>query len=127
MNYTMYITNFSCTYKLHDDDDQEDIYRAQFLQVFNLTKWDDNMINIETDKLYKLCRQKKEFPVLVNKLKQSSEIKTLLSIMGEGDDILFKCLFRFEVFDVAHKYFCNVIENKAFDEEIFSHLLNNIK
>lgn len=123
----MYITNFACTYKMHDIDDQEDMYRAQFLQVFNLKEWDDNIINAETEKLYTLCKTKKEFPILINKLKQSSELKTLMFIMGEGDDILFKCLFRFELFDVAHKYFCNVIENKAFDEKTLSHVLNQIK
>lgn len=55
----MYITNFACTYKLHDEEDQEDVYRAQFLQAFNLNEWDDNKINEETDKLYSLCKTKR--------------------------------------------------------------------
>ena len=54
----MYITNFACTYKLHDEEDQEDVYRAQFLQAFNLNEWDDNKINEETDKQAVIARGK---------------------------------------------------------------------
>ncbi len=69
----MYITNFACTYKMHEEEDQEDLYRAQFLAAFNLTEWDDTKINAETEKLYSICKTQQEFPMLINKLKQSDE------------------------------------------------------
>ena len=124
----MYITNFICTYKLHDEDIQEDMYRTQFLQAFNLNSWEDEQINKETNNLYNLCNTKKEFPELLDKLRQSDKLKLLISIMGESDNIvLFKCLFRFELFDLAHKYFCNVVEDKPHDKKIVTELLENIK
>lgn len=123
----MYITNFVCTYKLHDDEVQEDMYRMQILQAFHLTSWDDDQINKETDRLYDLCNKTERFSELLDKLKKSTELQFIISIMGENDNVvLFKCLFRFELFDLAHKYICNVIENKPYDK-IFMELLDIIK
>ena len=123
----MYITNFVCTYKLHDDDIQEDMYRAQFLQAFGLKTWDDEQINKKTNTLYDLCSTTPEFSELLDKLRKAETLQLLISLMGESDDIVFKCLFRFELFDLAHKYFCNVIENKPYDKKLLSELLDGIK
>jgi hypothetical protein len=123
----MYITNFVCTYKLHDDEVQEDMYRMQILQAFHLTSWDDDQINKETDRLYDLCNKTERFSELLDKLKKSTELQFIISIMGENDNVvLFKCLFRFELFDIAHKYISNIIENKPYDK-IFMELLDIIK
>ncbi len=123
----MYITNFVCTYKLHDDDVKEDMYRTQFLQAFNLTEWNDEEINKETLALYHVCNKTQGFSVLLEKMKQSDDLKLLISIMGENDDIVvFKCLFKFELFDLAHKYFCNIIEKKPYNND-FTKLLHTIK
>jgi hypothetical protein len=123
----MYITNFVCTYKLHDDEVQEDMYRMQILQAFHLTSWDDDQINKETDRLYDLCNKTERFSELLDKLKKSTELQFIISIMGENDNVvLFKCLFRFELFDLAHKYISNIIENKPYDK-IFMELLDIIK
>jgi len=123
----MYITNFVCTYKLHEDDVKEDMYRMQFLQAFNLNNWNDEEINKETLALYNLCNKTKEFTALLDKMKQSDELKLLISIMGDNDNIVvFKCLFKFELFDLAHKYFCNIIEHKPHTNS-FTELLSAIK
>jgi hypothetical protein len=112
---------------MHDDEDQEDMYRAQFLEAFNLTEWDDNKINAETEKLYSICKTKKEFPMLLNKLKQSEELKLLLSIIGDSDDVVFKCMFRFELFDVAHRYFCSILGDEQENESAINNIINKIK
>ena len=41
-----YDSTFLCTYKQLDDDD---IYRAQFLQAFKCKEWNDSEINTKTD------------------------------------------------------------------------------
>ena len=111
---------------MHDEEDQEDMYRAQFLEAFGLTEWDDTKINSETEKLYSICKTRKEFSMLINKLKQSEELKMLLSIIGDSEDVVFKCLFRFELFDVAHRYFCSILENDSDNESIIHNILDNI-
>ena len=40
----MYSTDFICTYKMHEDDTKDDMYRLQFLQAFKLDNWDDDKI-----------------------------------------------------------------------------------
>ena len=42
----MYNTEFVCTYKQHDEDEKDDMYRIQLLQVYNLDRWDDDMTNM---------------------------------------------------------------------------------
>ena len=123
----MYQTDFVCTYKQHEEELQEDMYRAQFLQAFDLKTWDEDKINVEIKRLYDVCRKTDNFQELLDKLKNSEELKFMLSIMGNDDEILFRFLFKYELYDNAHKYFCSVLQKKPFDSEAFRELLQSIK
>ena len=57
----MYLTDFVCTYKLHEDSETDDVYRLQFLQAFCLDNWDDEKIEKETKNLYETVTQKVDF------------------------------------------------------------------
>lgn len=122
----MYITNFVCTYKLHEEELQEDVYRSQMLQAFNLKKWDDEKINTETDSLYHLCKKQEEFSRILHKLKTSKNMQLLISIMGDDDRTVFNYLFKFELFYLAHKIFCNIITETPIDKDALQSLLDNI-
>ena len=42
----MYQTDFICTYKnIDDSSEQEDLYRIQLLQAFDIDMWDDDEVN----------------------------------------------------------------------------------
>ena len=50
----MYQTDFICTYKNIDDSmEQEDLYRIQLLQAFDMDTWDDKKVNSVTESLFK--------------------------------------------------------------------------
>ena len=103
------------------------MYRMQFLQAFDLKDWNETEIKKETLALYEKCNKTKGFTELIDKLKQSEDLQLLISIMGPDDDlVVFQCLFKFELFDLAHKYFCNVIENKPLHDSL-SELVKLIK
>ena len=123
----MYQTDFICTYKQHDEEIQEDMYRAQFLQAFDLKTWDEDKINVEIKQLYELCRKTDNFIELLTKLKNSEDLQFMISIMGKDDEILFRFLFKYELYDIAHRYFSDVLQKKPLDKEVFAELLNSIK
>ena len=49
-----YDSNFICTYIDVDDDD---LYRAQFLQAFKLKNWDDLEITKRTDRIFNISEK----------------------------------------------------------------------
>ena len=68
----MYCTDFICTYQHCDDEyEQEDIYRCQFLQAFEMEEWDDDVINKKIDVLFNKIKDMKEFDVIFDKLLKS--------------------------------------------------------
>ena len=124
----MYVTNFLCTYKQHDDADQDDMYRAQYLQAFGLDDWDEKKISLETQRLYILFKNIDTSQSILHKLKNSKDISAILSIMGKcDDDILFSTLFRFDLFDESHRCFCDMIEKNHISETNSNRLLKAIK
>ena len=104
----MYCTDFICTYQNHEDEDeQEDIYRSQFLQAFELEEWDDDIINKMVSELFDKIKEMKEFEVIFEKLKNSKENMFFILMMGDDNLTLFKLLFKFELFHITHFILCS--------------------
>ena len=121
-----YQTDILCTYKLVDDEyDQEELYRIQLLQIFNLEDYDDSLVNAITKELYEKLLKNAEnknnnFKELLNKAKENNELAFMLAIVcpeGEQDDeyelTLFRLLFKFEYFDLFHKCISEYLRNNG--------------
>jgi hypothetical protein len=77
----MYQTDFLCTYKLMDNaDDQEDLYRIQLLQAFDLTVWDDTEINNIMMDVFHTMNKSREFKQIIQKSYTNVYIKQLLDL-----------------------------------------------
>lgn len=62
-------TSFLVTYNLiENNDDATLLYNIQFLQIFDLKKWDDNIINSKTFDLFNLLKNKLSILIIVHKL-----------------------------------------------------------
>ena len=62
----MYNTTFLCTYKLHDDeDDQDTLYRHEYLYAFGLKEYDSDKIISTLDNIYQKLRDNKDFIEIV--------------------------------------------------------------
>ena len=62
-------TSFLVTYNLiENNDDATLLYNIQFLQIFDLKKWDDNVINSKTFDLFNLLKNKLSILIIVHKL-----------------------------------------------------------
>lgn len=119
-----YLTDIKCTYLLHEEQDQEDMYRIQFLQIFKLSKWNDKIINTTIDKLFNyindIFKYNSESLVLhdchinniLDKIKVSNKLQNILMFCGDNDNLTnFKILFSFDYFQYIHSYFCELINN----------------
>lgn len=126
-----YSTEFLCTYLLIDEEHQEDLYRAQYLQAFKLQQWDDKIINISVNNLFNYLNnifnlnyncvnlQKCHINNILNKLRNSNDLQLLISICGGDDLSIFQYLFKFELFQYSHAYFCKIISNFTLDNTPF--------
>ena len=122
----MYDYNFICTYKKHAFEDQEDIYRAQFLQAFGIDSWDDKKIDDITNDLYDIITPSPDLDDILNKIKSSSKFAQFIELMGDNKKDLFKLLFMFDLFDSAHNCFRDLIKDKIITPNNKSIIMNNI-
>ena len=112
----MYNTRFICTYNLHDDDEiQDEMYRIDFLNAFELKEYNDKVIMEITENTY-------------NKLENNIEFKQLLEnhhyfyINSETKipnyEFVFQNLFAFDTFYLFHKCLIQLLNNKSIDQDI---------
>lgn len=118
----MYNINFLCTYKLHSTEDQVDMYRIQYLQAIEQSKWDDEEVELKMKNLFDKIHL--EMSVIIDKARKSQEVASLLTIMGDDDFTVFKTLFRFETFDLTHRCVCDVLNHGMVSHENAEVLMN---
>lgn len=130
----MYQTDFVCTYKLMDDDeDQEQMYRIQMLQAFDLNEWKDDVIYKTITELYTILGELSEFKIIFAKARENKNIQDILSLMSlsgkehvDTDDIIFNLLFKFEYFDLLHRCIVDYILNNKLTPKYLTNLLNGL-
>ena len=101
-----YDSTFLCTYKQLDDDD---IYRAQFLQAFKCKEWNDSEINTQTDIVFRNIGH--HFKVCFDRFRTGQTRFThLMLIMGKylTDENLFRILFTMDLFNETHRCICEI-------------------
>ena len=69
----MYITDFICTYKQHDINDQNVMYQQQLLQAFNLDAWDDDIVNTSVKEIYEKIKDNQDINDILNKIKNDEK------------------------------------------------------
>jgi hypothetical protein len=127
----MYQADFVCTYKLMDNEyDQEQLYRIQLLQAFDLNVWEDDKINSTIAELYAELLNRNVFNEIFLKARQNTciiEMIDALTLSGEErldeNDIIFKLLFKFEYFDLLHRCLVDYLLNKTIDDKYINNLM----
>ena len=120
----MYQADFICTYKLLEDSgDQEQMYRIQMLQAFDLNEWNDEQINTTIKDLF-LCLAKTDaLKDIYKQARENASLMELLTLFSEEeqeavcDDIIFSLLFKFEYFDMLHRCIVDFLLNGAIHEK----------
>jgi hypothetical protein len=120
----MYNYDFLCTYKFHEDDLQEDMYRIQLLQALSLDKWDDKNAAIAMTSLYNDVKDNSDVNAMIEKAKTSNQLQMLILLSGQDNYTIFTLLFKFELFDITHKCLCDVNKSQKISYENFQELTN---
>ena len=118
-----YVADFVCTYQMIDDLEESDmLYKSQLIQAFmpDISLYDNKsideifeIINITTQKLYKLYNNNSTIEKLMNKFNDDDR------------EIKFQLCFSYGTFYIMHKIICGLINNNL-DESMCNQLIENI-
>jgi hypothetical protein len=118
---------------MDDANDQEQMYRIQILQAFDLNEWNDDRINSIIGELYANIANVGEFKEIFNKARANKSVLEMLDLFqlsGEEqldeNDIIFKILFKFEYFDLLHRCIVDYSINKSLSAKYMTNLLNEL-
>jgi len=121
-----YNINFLCTYKSYNEDYYTNLcYQIQLLQVFNMIKYDETILQKNIENIYKILREniflKEIFTILENK-------HPTLAFFNNDKDlenlIYLQILFSYDYFDLFHKELINYFKDKNYNfQEIKTYIL----
>lgn len=114
MHYKMYKTDFVCTYKefekIEDDEvDADMMYRAQYLQIFGLTEYDERAINASLELLKSKVNELPELKELLLKHPYHGNFASMTKVENEREinedsviEMLLVCMFSYPTMDAFH-------------------------
>lgn len=109
----VYQYDFICTYKLMDTpEDQEQLFRIQLLQAFDLHVWNEEQINNTIVELFTKLNSNADFKNILEKARDSKDINDLfqkLNMTDLEDDLIFTMLFKYEYFDLLHSCIADIL------------------
>lgn len=94
-----YIHDFVCTYQLLGDDEEDlvdDLYRAQFVQAFNLTTYDDAVISRTMHMLYDMYGKGTELEGVIMRNRKNCYMD------GNDPYEAFMMMFAYPTFHLLH-------------------------
>ena len=118
---------------MEDDSDQEQMYRIQLLQAFDLNEWNDAVIDTTISELYTRLNDLPIFKEICKKARENKYIMEMLDLLrlnGEenlDDDIIFHLLFKYEFFDLLHRCIVDYLLNNTIHEKYTNQLLDALE
>tara|TARA_B110000483_G_scaffold26798_2_gene32302 strand:+ start:2855 stop:3226 length:372 start_codon:yes stop_codon:yes gene_type:complete len=123
----MYNTDFVCTYKQHDEEeDQDDMYRIQLLQVYNLDRWDDDVINNTKASIFNKYKDNLDMKEILNKARDSDKLSNIKLCIADDDLTIFTGLFQYELLNLIHLCICDLEKSSKISALNKSNILNNL-
>ena len=122
----MYNTDFVCTYKQHDEEEQDDMYRIQLLQVYNLDTWNDTVINNTTALIFNKYIDNFDMKEILNKASDSDKLSNIKLYIGDDDLTIFTGLFQYELFNLIHLCICDLEKTTEISALNKSNIINNL-
>jgi len=117
----MYNTTFLCTYKLHDDeDDQDTLYRHEYLYAFGLKEYDSDIIVATLDNIYQKLRDNNDFIEIV-------ESHYHFNGENKNHEVTLQFLFSFHTFDLFHACLTYLLRDNNSDTTLDDDFIKNKK
>jgi len=119
-----YNVDFDCTYHLFSDYEESDLcYRIQFLDIFNLKNYDNDLVNKVIDELEIKYNNNEFIKKLISK--KSKQENQIIAFVGES--IGFRMCFQYDKLYVMHYILSKLIQNQELDEEKINNMIDNLK
>ena len=123
----MYDSSFVCTYHLIDEEDVSNLlYQKQFLDALQMTEWDDSHVDIAIDGLYQEMKDIQEVQTILETLKTSESLSSLILLVGNNDEILFRYLFSYDLFYLTHKVITEIKTHQAISKDTLELFVNKL-
>ena len=129
----MYCTDFICTYKLLNNNiEQDSLYRSQLLQALSIPKWHDQIVEDKINTLFLELNKHQDMKQIYDALRNNTNIKQFISMFSSTNDenstneLLFRMLFCYQYFDLAHRCFIDMKQNEKVNDDILNNLIKNI-
>jgi len=123
----MYNINFLCTYKLHEDeDDQDTLYRHEYLYAFGLTDYDSDKIMKTLEYIYSKLKDNVDFIEIVESHFHFKNDNT----NNKNHEIVLQFLFSFHTFNLFHAcltYILSDDNSSRNDTQIYEKFVTNKK
>ncbi len=124
----MYNTDFICTYKLMDsEEDCKLMYQIQLLQAFGIDQMNEEIVNLELCNLFEKIKNCITLCLIMEKYSKTEYIANIIESLKpreeDGKAFIFTVLFQYDYFDLIHKSLCEflntgIISDKTADEFI---------
>jgi ATP-dependent Zn protease len=106
----MYNTSFLCTYKLHDDEeDQDTLYRHEYLYAFGLTEYDSDKIMKTLEYIYNKLKDDADFIEIIEShsrfksdINNNNNNNNSNNNNSNNHEIVLQFLFSFHTFNLFH-------------------------
>lgn len=115
---------------MDEPDDQENLYRIQLLQAFDIEQWDDTEINSLIQELLIIILSSEDFHAILNKAKKNANFIEVITNAGftiNDDDITFKMLFIYEYFDLMHWCLCDYLRDGCIKQSHLDNIINALE
>lgn len=138
VNKPRYNYDLILTYKMIEDtDDQDTLFRLQFLQAFGITtnEYQPKVVSAEMDILYERFRENEDIKDII----QSHPLYNCDKRGGDGDgygdgdadlvirtdnsEMIFCMMFSFQIFDLFHKCIQSIHHNHTVPREIKTEII----
>jgi hypothetical protein len=103
------------------------------LQAFGIDKYNDELINDKINKLYSFLEKNHEkyLKQIINIIKKNNNVNNLILLFGNNTDgfdniMYFQILFLYDIFYLAHKFFCELINDGIVKKNTLKNLIKNI-
>jgi hypothetical protein len=124
MNNFKYNYTYNVNYNPNNTDEKEDIqYKKDFLNVFNLTSYNDKKIEKIRSEMFSLYKNNKQIKNIFNTFKQYQ--KRIPFVLP--DETIFTFLFCFDYFVFFHVCLGDLHLNNKISELNYNKLINTIK
>lgn len=115
--------NYSINVNYKNVEYNDDLYRKQMLEVFDLKEYNDDIINEKLKQLYNKIKDNPQIKQIITLLKQFKYAKIFI-VNEEEENLYLIFMFSFEYFDLFHNCLKELNKDNVISDKTFNKLLD---